>query len=83
MALTCLRTLLPSSRNIFQPLASRLDFLYTSTVNHAEKSFDETNRGNWLRYNEKIYEPQKPDEEPRPAVRQIWYKTIFYAHVYS
>lgn len=71
MALTTLKTLLPSSKNIFQPLAFRWDFLYTSAVNCKEKSFDETNTGKWLSYNEKIYEPQKPDEEPRPAVRKF------------
>lgn len=29
---------------------------------------DDKDRSKWARYNEKIYPPQKPGEEPRPAV---------------
>lgn len=66
MSLTTLRNLLFSGRNIFQPFANQYEYLHTAT--NLAKSYDQTVRGKWLSYNDKIYEPQKPDEEPRPAV---------------
>lgn len=67
MALTTVKTLLSSSRNLFQPLKYHYEYFYT-TANLAAKQDDQTVTGKWLSYNNKIYEPQKPDEEPRPAV---------------
>lgn len=68
MALSFVKTGLSLGKNVSPPLVFHYKSLSTS-INLSAKSPDQTKTGKWLSYNEKIYEPQSPDEEPRPAVR--------------
>lgn len=56
------------NRNIFQPLICTQQRFSTSGALF-DNSFQETKSGKWLTYNDKMYDPQSPEEEPRPAVR--------------
>lgn len=67
MALIKIQTALSLSKHVLSSFRS--EYFSTTSVNLASKSFDQTTTGKWLSYNEKIYEPQRPDEEPRPAVK--------------
>lgn len=58
-------------RNVFPTLQFNLEKLHTAAVLRSQDSLHKTHSGKWLSYNEKIFEPQSPDESPRPAVRNI------------
>lgn len=79
MAFSAIKNVIFSGRNIFQPAAFRCEHLSTA-LSLAAKSDNETIRGKWLSYNDKVYEPQKPDEEPRPAVSK---KNYIYKYFFS
>lgn len=71
LALTKAQTALAFNKIVFQPLLLHCSNLYTTSKNFANKSFDQTGKGNWLRYNQKVYEPQNVEDEPRPAVNKL------------
>lgn len=64
-----IRNILIGNLRVLQPLISgaRCENFHTTTPANAWMS-DSNGPKNWLKYNEKIYPPQAPGEEPRPAV---------------
>lgn len=69
----CLQTVLTSTsynKNLTKLTAPGASFHTTSLKKTAVEEEEEEKEGppNWLTYNDKIYPPQKPGEEPRPAV---------------
>lgn len=56
-------TLIPKSLKISEVCCAHF---HCSTVDQAW-SKPKNSCGHWLHYNKKVYPPQKPDEEPRPA----------------
>lgn len=65
MALRKIKTFL-FNKNIIQPIVLRCENLHISSILTQKK---DEKKCKWLTHNEKIYEPQGVDEEPRPAVR--------------
>lgn len=63
MSLCKLNGLLQPSLKLYQPVAS---FHNTQQLLAWTNNKERTKK--WLTYNEKVYPPQTPDEEPRPAV---------------
>ncbi|KAJ8946700.1 hypothetical protein NQ318_006958 [Aromia moschata] len=61
----------PSLKSILQIckplLLVHADKIHNSAVNYAWTNEPQPGPKKWLKYNEKIYPPQSPDEEPRPA----------------
>lgn len=68
MNLTKIKATTLLNKTFLQPFFFSYEKLSSSGITCA-KSPNETSTGKWLSYNEKMYEPQKLDEEPRPAVR--------------
>lgn len=64
MSLCIFNRLIQQPLKLCQPLTS----IHTSSESFAWKG-DSKGPQKWLKYNEKVYPPQTPDEEPRPAVR--------------
>ncbi|CAG9836976.1 unnamed protein product [Diabrotica balteata] len=64
-----LRKILFNSVNfqkLFQPVIIQCNHIHSSSTNHAWTN-QERNTKKWLKYNEKVYPPQQPDEETRKA----------------
>jgi hypothetical protein len=60
---------LPNSLNHQAYLPVSIASIHTSSPLDAFMSFSEPKK--WLKYNEKIYPPQAPEEERRPAVSKV------------
>lgn len=59
----------------FQPLIIGSAFIHTGSVNNAW--YKQSGPRKWHKYNDKVYPPQDPSEERRPAVRTVWMQINF------
>ncbi|XP_050299722.1 39S ribosomal protein L22, mitochondrial [Anthonomus grandis grandis] len=68
MALKSAQEALAIGSRLCQPLfLQKLASFHNSPVSHAWSNNDSEGPKKWLDLNKKIYPPQKPDEDPRPA----------------
>lgn len=70
MALRSTQNALITSAKLCQPLfLQKLAFFHnTPSLNAWKNARNENGPTHFLDYNKKVYPPQSPDEEPRPAV---------------